>query len=75
MLGHRCPIVFKGLKKKKNGTDFTKLKFSYLVFLKKWKMWNLFVDILNFCEKIGFMVKPQTRDIRMTYEYTRVTYG
>ena len=23
----------------------------------------------------GFMVKPQTSDIRMTYEYIRVTYG
>ena len=23
----------------------------------------------------GFMVKPQTIDIRVTYEYIRVTYG
>ena len=24
---------------------------------------------------LGFMVKPHTSDIRMTYEYIRVTYG
>ena len=37
-----------------------------------------FIDILAASEiraKYGFMVKPQTSDIRMTYEYIRVTYG